>query len=292
MVKVPTTVEDPTLLAMDAALEKSAASTSRYSSRIGASLLGQECSRRIWYGFRWTRKETINAVSQKRFDDGHHSELVMGQRLSLVPGIELFTTDPKTNEQITFTDATGHIVCKLDGIIRGLIQSPSKWHIWEHKCTNDSKFRELERDKVKEGEKGALAKWDAVYHAQAQISMYFAKFDRHYLTCASAGSRVETSVRTDANHQFADALIAKGHRIIEAREPLTRISDDPTNFKCKFCPFQAICHAGATPDRNCRTCAHSRPVENGQWLCGKHGNILTLEEQLKGCDDYERLETI
>jgi hypothetical protein len=279
-------IGDPTLDAMERAWENRALSEARRSRRLGASQIGQECERRLFYSFRWAVKEKHHAVTLARFEDGHHSEAVVADRLRMVPSVELHTHDENGN-QFEYEACSGHFVAKLDGGIKGLLQSLRTWHVWEHKCTNDSKFCELGRAIHKVGEKLALKAWDAVYYAQAVVSMDLAEMARHYLTVSLAGSRGMCSVRTDENPTFARILLNKASRIIFA----TQIPDKAfpaTDYRCKnLCPMYAVCHNGARADQNCRTCVNSEPVANGGWHCKKFDCPLDLETQDTGCVEYQ-----
>jgi len=274
---------DPTLLAADRALEDKAASEPARASRLGMGVIGESCSRKIWYRFRLALRERFDAKTLKNFADGHASELVQAERLRLAQGVMLETLDPVTGKQFEYTDCNGHFVGKLDGKITGLLQAPKKLHVWEHKSTSEKKFNELKKAIADLGEKLALRKWNPVYYAQAICYMFYEGTDRHYMTVSTPGVRDTVSVRTEADPAFAMQLKAKAQRIIDAQEPPEKISDTASWFECRFCQFSGICHEQEMPDRGCRTCLHSTAIENGQWHCERHGKILTPEEQVEGC---------
>jgi len=127
MAKLPEP-KDPTLVAVDHEIEKR--QSKRDSNGIGMSAIGRECDRDIWYSFRWASPVEFDALSIKRFDDGHHSEDVMAARLRMVPGINLITKDPETGRQIRVEDFGGHFSGYIDGEITGLLQAPATEHLW------------------------------------------------------------------------------------------------------------------------------------------------------------------
>jgi hypothetical protein len=47
-----------------------------------------------------------------------------------------------------------------------------------------------------------------------------------------------------------------------------------------------LCHQEAAAEVNCRTCAHSTPVESGKWRCELAEKFLTSAAQRKGCDQH------
>lgn len=272
---------DETLAAADAALV--AAQEAMPRPYLGMSALGHPCTRRLWYEFRWSLRRSFDAVTLKRFEDGHRGEAVQAGRLRMVRGIELHTHRPD-GSQYGFTLCGGHVRGHMDGAILGLLEAPKTWHVWEHKQVGEAGFRELSRLRERVGEKVALREWNEVYYGQAQLYMRCSGMNRHYLTCATPGGRSTLSVRTEVDTAFADRLIARATRIVEAVEPPERLSDRPDWFVCKLCDYHPVCHGTAAPLPTCRSCAHATPVvQDGQWHCGRHGITLTIASQAQGC---------
>ena len=275
---------DPTLEAADKALEavENAQPPRPY---LGMSALGQPCERRLWYGFRWVNRQPFPAATLRLFRDGHRSEDLQADDLRRVWGVTLITLDPETGRQISVVAGDGHIKGHLDGRVFGILQAPKTEHVWEHKSVNDKKFKFLEDTKAKLGEKNALRVWNPVYYAQAVLYMHCTGLRRHYMTVSTPGVRRSTSVRTNADPQHAEELLEKAERIVDAREAPPRISDDPDNPECRYCDFSDVCHGGAEPGRNCRTCRLSLPSKGGAWMCwkGDTGAVASVEAQRVGC---------
>ena len=283
MAKIPE-IQDPTLLAVDAALE--ATQEKRARNYLGASIIGDPCSRKLWFGFRWMRQGSIPASGLRRINDGHRGEQVVAEMLRSVPEVDL-STEKEPGVQHSFEDLGGHFRGNCDGLIMGLLQSPKKLHVWECKVVNEVKFKKVATLKVVKGEDEALKHWDYVYYAQAQIYMHFFGATRHYLTVASPGVRDLNSIRTKYNQADAEALIAKANRIIFAPRAPAKISDDPAWHECKFCSFHGMCHDQEWPDkRSCRNCLHSTPIKTGGWKCELHKKDLSTEDQLAGCNKH------
>lgn len=280
MAPLPKTI-DPTLEAVDRAIEKKARQD-KVRPYLGMSAVGHPCDRRHWYSFRWAASETFDAAALKRFEDGHYQEDVQAKRLRLVEGITLLTIDPETGRQFGYSDHGGHFKGHADGVITGLLQAPVNPEIWEHKATDEKKQDKLEKLKIDLGEKSALKAWDATYYAQAQLYMHYSGLKRHYLTCSSPGGRKTVSCRTEYDRAEAERMIARAERIVSADYPLTRMSEDPSFYMCRWCGFNSVCHGGQFSKRNCRTCLHSSPVDLG-WHCGRFDHHLTIEDQREGC---------
>lgn len=285
MATLPNLHRDPTLEAVDAAIE---ARQERYArDYLGMSSIGSACDRALWYGFRWATDLAHNAATLKRFADGHHGEALQAMRLRMVAGIELHTVDGR-GKQFGFYDLGGHLRGHIDGAILGLLQAPKTWHIWEHKQVDEKKFRALEKAKRELGEKAALEAWDETYFTQGQLYMHFAELTRHYLTCSTPGGRNTISVRTNYHQPTAWRALSRARAIITAAEPPARISDDPGFYQCNWCPHAPICHHGALPIVNCRTCVHSTPELDGdrRWSCARWGRDLSVPEQIAACDQH------
>lgn len=288
MAPLPDLGQDPTLQAVDAALvaRGNAEAPRPY---LGMSEIGRPCERALWYGFRWCTAPAWDAATLKRFEDGHRGEDIQVERLRLVPGIELVTRDPATGDQIACQDIGGHFRGHLDGVIRGLIQAPLTWHVFEHKQVADKKQAALLKTIQEHGEAKALAIWDPAYFCQGVVYMDYLDLPCHYLTCASAGGRHTISVRTNAAPIAARALIAKAKRIITASEPPARLSDRPDFYQCQWCQHQAMCHPSAVPvlpQVSCRTCAHATPEldGDGRLSCARYGIDLSTEIQRRGAE--------
>ncbi len=107
---------------------------------------------------------------------------------------------------------------------------------------------------------------------------------RGYLVVASAGGRRWASCRTEFNRDAAEYYVERARQIIFERDRLPdRISENKDFWLCRFCEFREVCHMGAAPVRNCRTCVWSTPIDNGAWHCRFYDRPLNFAEQQAGC---------
>jgi len=285
MAALPDLHADPTLAAIDAALEASAAGEEA-RPYFGMSSAGDECARKLWLRFRWAVRERHSAKTLKAFADGHAGEALQAARLRLVPGLTLLTTD-EHGEQFALQACGGHLRGHMDGVVLGLLQAPKTWHVWEHKQVNEAKYKALQKLIAEKGEKDALEAWDAVYFGQAQGYMKLAELKRHYLTVSTPGGRETIAVRTEYQADKAKALLERAEKIIFAEQPPERISTDAAFYLCKWCSFYSLCHDTAAPAVSCRTCAHATPERDGTWTCAHNDrDAIPIEFQRIGCDDH------
>lgn len=208
---------------------------------IGASKIGHECARHIYFDMIGAPQDPPHAVwgdsGLLAAEDGHRSEPIMAERLRMVAGIELHTHQPN-GQQWGFD--WGFMKGNYDGVIKGIIQAPLTFHIWDHKRANQKKFDKL-RKLVKEDEKTSLQNWDSGYYAQQVIYMDAEDITRSYLTCSTNGFADITSVRTNANPKFAKGLRDKAKRIKDMTEPPERIHPEKSAPACMFCPHKGAC---------------------------------------------------
>jgi hypothetical protein len=239
MVNIPEQ-DDPTLLAMKQAA-KVDGNKQKKRNYLGASLIGNPCSRQIWYQYMGYQQEPFEAETLWNFEDGHRIEDITAMRLRRVHGITLYTHDDSGN-QYGFSDFDGKFKGHCDGVIVGLLQAPKTAHVWENKCSAEKKFNEFVSVKAKFGEKLTLKNWNENYYAQAQLYMHYLKLDRHYTTVAKAGGRDYASCRTEYDPEYAEQIRDKAFKIINSKEPPPKINENPDFYICKFCSFREICH--------------------------------------------------
>ena len=275
-------MQDPTLLALDEALENAQHREAR--PYLGASGIGENCDRKLWMNFRWTKRPFIEAAGIRRIEDGHRGERVLADWLRLVVDL---STEKEPGVQHSFEDHGGHFRGSCDGLVTGLLQSPDTLHVWECKIVNEQKFKKVSSLKATRGEENALKEWDYIYYAQAQVYMHYFGAKRHYMTVGSPGVRDIVSILTDYSEAEAKRLIEKAKRIIFATRPPSKVSEDPAWHECKFCHLNGLCHNDEMPrQRSCRTCMYSTPMANGTWKCEKHDHLLTVNMQKAGCNDH------
>jgi len=256
---------------------------------LGASQIGEECVRKLFYSFRNVAARIIPASGIKAIQDGFAQEDIMAARLRLLPYIELVTEDPKNpGQQLSMSYLKGHFRGHLDGVIKGIREAEKTWHVWENKAVNDKKFDTLLKLRESLGEKETLKDWDDVYFSQCQIYMLAMQLDRHYLTVQSPGGRRYASIRTNLDRNFADELLSKANVIINSNWSIpAKLSDKPDFYKCKWCEYQEVCHEGKIPLVHCKTCRYSTCVDDGKRRCDLHEKIMDdAELHLDTCPDH------
>lgn len=249
-----------------------------FRSHLGASVIGKECERELWYSFRWCTRSTFSGRMLRLFETGRREEERFIEELRRI-GVEVHDRDSETGRQFSFSDFGGHIAGSIDGAALGIIEAPATWHLLEFKTYNSKRFELLKKHGVKAA--------SLEHYAQMVIYMYmdYLGFTRAFYLAVCKDTDELYGERIHADPAYAALLKGKARRIIAAATPLARISEDPGWWRCKCCDHRATCHEGQPAEVNCRTCLHSTPVEGG-WRCQKHNQMLTKAEQERGCSDH------
>ena len=271
---------EPTLAAADAEYVKLKNSEPQ-RPYLGISQIGDECLRKLFYSFRWCTPTEFDAMTLKRFEDGHRTEDLIVQRLGLAPNVRVEAVDPATSEQFEFIDCRGHFKGHSDGRIFGVHEAPKTPHVLEIKCCNDDKFKKLSQLKSEVGVKNAIKAWDLTYYIQHIVYMYYEKFTRGFLVCATPGGRNWVSCRTNADNIEARRQIAKAEAIIDSEDCPPRGYPSETFYKCRWCQYSGLCWGSDLPQRNCRTCMFASPIDDGRWMCHQFKVEIPLDEQRK-----------
>jgi hypothetical protein len=97
-----------------------------HREHLGASQIGHQCDRYLWYVFRWVNLPTFNGRLLRLFGTGKREEPRVYEELRGI-GVELHTED--SGKQIECRDASGHFGGSIDGIGRGFPEAPKTWAI-------------------------------------------------------------------------------------------------------------------------------------------------------------------
>lgn len=247
---------------------------------LGGSVLGRECERQLWYGFRWaTSGEAFDGRMLRLFDRGQREEATFVSELRGI-GCTVYDVDPATGAQFTFKAVAGHAGGSMDGVALGVPEAPKTYHVGEFKTHNAKSFALLQKSGVK------AAKPE--HYAQMMIYMHWSQLTRALYLAVNKDTDDLFAERIRYNEAEAMALEAKAERVIYAPEPLEGISKDPAFFKCKFCPASQVCHTTKLPAVSCRTCLHATPEKDGdaRWTCAKYKADIPQDAQRVGCGEH------
>jgi len=260
-----------------------------HRSHLGASLIGRECKRYLWYVFRWCLHEKTTGRQQRLFNRGHREEARFIEWLEGI-GFKVWfeNRDEAPNEkgeypQYRISDVMGHFGGSLDGIAilpeRYGIAEPV---LLEFKTNGTGAgFNKLADDGM------PIAKPEHF----AQTSTYGKKYNFKYCVYLNINKN-DDSLHVEVvklNHNLGEQMIMKAEQIITTQKPPARLSDNPTFHKCGYCAMKEVCHKGAVVEVNCRSCAFARPVENAEWFCEVHNGNIPKEFIPTACPSYKAI---
>ena len=242
---------------------------------LGASIIGEECMRALWYTFRWASPPDFGGRMLRLFERGHREEEWIVEELRKA-GFKVHNVEA-SNDQYRFEAFGGHFGGSIDGVILGVPEAKKTWHLLEVKSINAKGFAVLQRDGVRKAQ--------PKHFDQMQTYMREMELTRAlYISVCKNDDHIYVE-RINYDPKAAQAIMNKAETVIGAKEPLGRISEDPSWFKCKFCSSRPHCHLEQPEllERNCRTCLSSTPLEDGKWACDLHKKTLDDEDQREGC---------
>lgn len=248
-------------------------------NHLGASIVGDKCSRRSWYTFRWVKLEQHLGRMRRLFQRGHREEQIFIEILRGI-GFTIWEVDPETNQQFRIYGCQGHFGGSGDskGLIPGLPDIPI---LLEFKTHNTKSFTYLVEKKL----------FAAKPQHYAQMCLYGKGYQYKYgLYCAINKNDDDYYFElVELDWNYAIQLEKKAQDIISSQLPPARISDNPAYFECKYCDKADICHNGAAVEVNCRSCKSAVAIENAQWYCQTWKAIIPPAEILKGCSQHQSI---
>jgi len=222
---------------IDAALETERA-RQRPRTYLGASRIGEPCTRRLVYEFTQTPCDPGKEIAGRTlriFAVGHSFEdLVIGWLREA--GFDL-RTHKADGSQFGFETAGGLIRGHIDGVILEGPVAGLPWPLlWEHKALKASSWSDTAKKGVQ------LSK--PVYYGQMQI----------YMAYMGLGAGLFTALNKDTCELYHEQIpfdVASAQRLsdkavdvlraAEAGELLPRIAVRPDFYLCRFCPYATRC---------------------------------------------------
>jgi len=255
---------------------------SGHRNHLGASEVGENCWRKLWYGFRWVKQERHSGRMLRLFNVGHSAE---PRFITYLRGIGFEVKefeDVENKKQFRISGAMGHYGGSLDGMCK----APARYELdSDLVLLNEFKTNNTGKGYTEVAELG-LAKAKPKHFAQ--MSQYgYAKGLRYGLYMIENKNDSDITFKiVELDWNLGKQLASKAEQIIFAKEPPARISENPAMFDCKFCNYQGICHRGETPEKNCRSCRNAVPTENAQWGCMLHNALIPEDFIKQGCNEW------
>lgn len=254
-----------------------------FRNHMGASGIGNECPRKIWYGFRWVTKPNHGGRLLRLFNRGHLEEARF-IALLLSIGCQVYQQD-ENGHQFAISHAGGHFGGSGDGIVVNCPDlAPGQAALSEFKTANDSKFKKFQKDGVK--------KTNWTYYVQMQVYMRKMAIAASLFMVVNKNNDELHAEIVEFDPEVADRYIDRGELLVFMAEPPTRIERaSPGFFECKWCDHNKVCFGFNQAYKTCRSCKYVIVGADGGWYCNNGARCrpdqkLDKNQQLAGCDQY------
>ena len=271
-----------------------------FREHLGASLLGRECERAIWYGFHWATEPHFDGRMLRLFNRGHLEEGRLLATLELV-GCTVWQHDENGN-QFMFASFSDHMGGALDCVARGVPGYEEDPCLSEFKTHGEKSFTKL-AGSPDDWRKHLANPTRCAFMGEGVREAKFEHFVQMQLYMGKWGLKraLYLAVNKNADDIYAEivpfdaavftAFDSRAAKLISATEPPKRVSENPSWYLCKFCDAGKICHSAAVPAKNCRTCRHSIVSTVEPWTCHLDENSprrLDKAAQLAACPSWAK----
>jgi hypothetical protein len=208
------------------------ADTKPRRSYLGASSIGEECDRKLWYSYHVGSKITDPRI-HRIMDFGHFSESYIVSMLKHA-GYEMFIED-QDGKQFGFEDE------EVAGNSDGVIIIDDLPYLFEAKSANDKRFTEM----VKVG----VEKSDPTYFVQMQVYMKYLDLPNalYFAINKNNGAIHMEIIRYEKIK--ADYAVNRGKEVIRGtEEEAQRKYKTSAFFKCKWCDYRSKCWGTQSPE--------------------------------------------
>lgn len=193
---------------------------------LGASILGTECDRALWYKVKEPR-QAVEGRRQMIFDIGHSLEDYI---ITLLKGAGIQFYDNPDGGQWGFVDSpiAGH----CDGVVYGLPESDQP-HLLEIKTLGFDWWTKLQ--------KSGLEAYSNTYWVQVHVYMHYLQLENCLFVAMNKDNCELYFERVKYDKRVADMAILRGKDIAIFTQEPERKYGKSNFYKCKMCDFNKKC---------------------------------------------------
>jgi len=203
---------------------------------IGASSIGKECSRAIWYGLHNIQGNAISPQLRTTFKIGKILENMILDDVGKL-GFELERPEEINNYLFCREENLQIFQGHMDAILYLNRDCPV---VFEAKTCKNSSFNSFKKD--------GLRAWSQTYFAQLQSYMGMTGIHSACLLALNKDTSEYHHEWVDYDDIYYHELVAKACDISDATEPPERINKSPLYYVCASCRFKEVCHGGGKDD--------------------------------------------
>ncbi len=250
---------------------------------LGASLIGDECPRRLWFIYRWVKQEQFSGRMQRLFNRGHLEEIRFVEWLNGI-GCRVNTHDD-SGKQFRISGVNGHFGGSKDAELTLPDNfSVTETLLGEFKTNKDnSDFKNLFLNGVESVHPKHFLQ-QCVYGFKSEPKINYSL----YMNINKNTDEIYVEL-VKLNHELGEEMEFKASRIIMSMEAPPKAYLSAQHYKCKYCNFRDICHKGASPEKNCRSCRNCEPTYNAEFGCHYFSQIIPREVVYNGCENWQSI---
>lgn len=198
---------------------------------IGASSIGSDCLRQIWYQYKGVKAEAIPAKFRRTWAIGKALEQVVYNWLCDIGMVVVRNYPELVHPEIPVFKGN------VDGVLyadRYGIHDQKPIAIIEIKTAKDASFKIF----VKKG----LKAWNPQYYAQIQSYMGLSGINSAYIVVLNKDNSDISDELVLFDEDFYKQLEAKAMMVSTAVVEPPRVNSSPMWYQCKMCKFNKVCH--------------------------------------------------
>ncbi len=256
----------------------------KHRTHLGASIMGENCSRKLFYNFRWIKETKHDGRKQRLFQVGHQAEPRFIQYLKAI-GFEVWEYDPDTKKQFRISGVNGHYGGSLDGKCK----APAHYNISEDLIfLNEFKTNGTGAGFANVQTKGVIKEKPKHYAQMCQYGWHYKLKYGLYLIENKNDSDIIIQI-VELDWKLGQELENKASDIINSKFPPNRIAENPSFFDCKNCEYSGPCWFNEPVEINCRSCKFAQPIADAKWFCHRYQNEIPFDFIPKGCDGHSSI---
>jgi len=236
---------------------------------LGASIVGDTCTRRIALTFRSAYDPNFSGRILRVFENGNRAEDRIVADLEAA-GLVVHSRQ----KMIDLEGGQGHAGVTLDGIV----EEDGASFILEIKTADAKSWRELSNNGVQKAK--------PQHYGQVQFGMLLTGLTAALYVAENKDTNELYLERVPFNKDKAEALKALALRIV-ADGSGERCNERLDWWECKMCSAFSVCKGATFPRVHCLTCCHASAGEGATWTCAKYDNATIPNDYLpKGCPEH------
>lgn len=199
-------------------------------SCIGASSIGYDCYRAIWYGLNGYEKNPHNSRTKINFEVGKQLEKFFMDMIESSGITVIRPNDGNKNLYVQDNELNifqGH----MDGV---LIFNTGEECVLEIKTAKNANFMKFK--------KNGLKSWSSIYYSQLQAYMGMSGISLGVLMAVNKDTSELYHEYISFDQTFYEFLKRKAAIIAEHDTPPAKINKNPCFYLCTGCPYKEICH--------------------------------------------------